>query len=324
MKLRSIWLMLSIAFLLCINTNSFGQSYPAKTVRIVVGFAAGGGTDIIARVIAQKLTEAWGQTVIVDNRVGASGIIGAEIVAKAPPDGYTLLVTSQTSTAVAASLYSKLPYDVLKDFAIITVLGSAPTMVVVHPSLPPKTFQEFVAFVKANHQSLSYGSAGMGSTAHLTGELFNQLLHTSITHVPYKGESAAIADVISGQLPLTFTTLPAALPQVKAGKVRGLAITTRYPTPLAPGVPATAEAGLPGFEVSAWNAVYAPAAMPRELVVRLNADIVKILALPDVRERLITLGIDRVGNSPDEAAAYLRAETARWAKVIKAANIKLD
>jgi len=316
--------LLSLACLLCGIANSHGQAYPAKTVRIIVGFAAGGGTDIIARVVAQKLTEAWGQTVIVDNRVGASGIIAAEMVSKAPPDGYTLLITSQTSTAVAASLYSKLPYDVLKDFAIITVLGSAPTMVVIHPSLPPKTFQEFVAFVKANHQSLSYGSAGIGSTAHLTGELLNQLLHINIAHIPYKGESESLADVISGQLPLTFTTLPAALPQVKAGKVRGLAITTRHPSPLAPGIPAAAESGLPGFEVSAWNAVYAPAAMPKELVARIHADIVKILALPDVRERLVTLGIDRVGNSPEEAAAYLRAETARWSKVIKAANMRAD
>jgi len=315
---------LLFALLLSAAAAAYGQAYPAKTVRVVVGFAPGGGSDIVARVVAQKLTETWGQTVVVENRTGASGIIGAEFVSKAAPDGYTLLVSSQTSTAVAASLYSKLPYDVLKDFAIVTVLGSAPTIVMVHPSLPTKTFQEFVSFVKANHKTLSYGSAGIGSTAHLAGELMNQSLNTGILHVPYKGESSSIADVISGQLPLTYATLPAALPQVKAGKVRGLAITSLQRSPLAPEFPTVAESGVPGYEVAAWNAIYAPAAMSKDLIARINQDVVKVLALPDVRERLAQLGIDRVGNSPDEAAAYLRSETARWGKVIKAAGVKLD
>ncbi len=315
---------LLFALLLCAVAGAYGQAYPAKTVRVIVGFAPGGGSDIVARVVAQKLTEIWGQTVVVENRAGASGIIGAELVAKAPPDGYTLLVSSQTSTAVAQTLYSKLPYDVLKDFAIVTVLGSAPTIVMVHPSLPPKTFQEFVSFVKANYKTLSYGSAGIGSTAHLAGELMNQSLNTAILHVPYKGESASIAEVISGQVPLTYATLPAALPQVKAGKVRGLAITSLQRSPLAPEFPTVAESGVPGYEVAAWNAIYAPAAMPKELIARVNQDVVKVLGLPDVRERLAQLGIDRVGNSPDEAAAYLRSETARWGKVIKAANVRAD
>jgi len=315
---------LLFALLLSAAAAAYGQTYPAKTVRVVVGFAPGGGSDIVARVVAQKLTEPWGQTVVVENRTGASGIIGAEFVSKAAPDGYTLLVSSQTSTAVAASLYSKLPYDVLKDFAIVTVLGSAPTIIMVHPSLPPKTFQEFVSFVKANHKTLTYGSAGIGSTAHLAGELMNQSLNTGILHVPYKGESASISDVISGQLPLTYATLPAALPQVKAGKVRGLAITSLQRSPLAPEFPTVAESGVPGYEVAAWNAVYAPAAMPKDLIARINQDVVKVLALPDVRERLAQLGIDRVGNSPEEAAAYLRSETARWGKVIKAANVRAD
>ena len=305
-------------------TTVFAQVYPAKPVRFIVGFAPGGGSDIVARVIAQKLTETWGQTVVVENRVGASGIIGAELVSKAPPDGYTMLVSSQTSTAVAASLYAKLPYDVLKDFAVVTVLGSAPAMVVVHPSLPPKTFPEFLAFVKANQKTLSYGSSGIGSTAHLAGELMNQLIHVSINHVPYKGESAAIADVMSGQLPITYTTLPAALPQVKAGRVRGLAITSLRPSPLAPGFPTVNESGVPGYEVTAWNAIYAPAATPKELLARINTDVLKLLSLPDVRERLSQLGIDPVGNSPDAAAAYLRAETARWGKVIKSANLRAE
>jgi tripartite-type tricarboxylate transporter receptor subunit TctC len=317
-------LMLLVALSMCAMINAYGQAYPAKTVRVIVGFAPGGGSDIVARVVAQKLTEAWGHTVVVENRTGASGIIGAELVSKAAPDGYTLLVSSQTSTAVAASLYSKLPYDVLKDFAIVTVLGSAPTIVMVHPSLPPKTFAEFVSFVKANHKGLSYGSAGIGSTAHLAGELMNQSLNVGILHVPYKGESASIADVVGGQLPLTYATLPAALPQVKAGKVRGLAITSLQRSPLAPEFPTVAESGVPGYEVTAWNAVYAPASMSKDLIARINLDVVKVLALPEVRERLAQLGIDRVGNSPDEAASYLRSETARWGKVIKAANLRAD
>ena len=315
---------LLLALLLCGVASAYGQIYPAKTVRVIVGFAPGGGSDIVARVVAQKLTEIWGQTVVVENRAGASGIIGAELVSKAAPDGYTLLVSSQTSTAVAQTLYSKLPYDVLKDFAIVTVLGSAPTIVMVHPSLPPRTFREFVAFVKANYKTLTYGSAGIGSTAHLAGELMNQSLNTAILHVPYKGESASIAEVVGGQVPLTYATLPAALPQVKAGKVRGLAITSLQRSPLAPEFPTVAESGVPGYEVTAWNAIYAPAAMPKELIARVNQDVVKVLGLADVRERLAQLGIDRVGNSPDEAAAYLRSETARWGKVIKAANVRAD
>ena len=194
----------------------------------------------------------------------------------------------------------------------------------VHPSLPPRTIQEFIAFARANYKSLSYGTSGIGSTAHLAGELLNQSLQISIAHVPYKGESAAIIDVISGQLPMTFTTLPAALPQVKGGKVRGLAITSLQRSPLAPEFPTLAESGVPGYEFTAWNAVYAPAAMPRDLVARINADIVRLLGLPDVKERLAQLGIDPVGNSPEQAAAYLKSETARLGKVIKAANMRAD
>jgi tripartite-type tricarboxylate transporter receptor subunit TctC len=293
-------------------TTAYAQIYPAKPVRVIVGFAAGGGSDIIARVVAQKLNEAWGQPVVVDNRIGAAGTIAAELVAKAPPDGYTLLVSSQTSTAVAQSLYAKLPYDVLRDFNTISVLGSATTLIVVHPSVPAKTFPEFVSFVKANHKTLNYGSAGYGATAHLAGELFNQALGIQIQHVPYKGESAAISEVIAGQVPITWTTLPAALPQTRAGKVRGLAITSLQRSPLAKEYPTVNESGIPGYEVTAWNAIYAPAALPKEIVAKIHAEVAKLLRMPDVRERLATLGIDPVGNSPEQAAAYLKSETARW------------
>ena len=322
--MRTFGRALAAAAIVAWAAGAAAQNYPSRNVRIICGFAAGGGSDIIARVVAQKLTEAWGQNVIVDNRVGAAGIIGADLVAKAPPDGYTMLVSSQTSTAVAASLYAKLPYDVLKDFTVVTVIGSAPAIVMVHPSLPVKTFREFVAFAKANQKTLSYGSSGVGSTANLAGELMNQSLGISIVQVPYKGESAAIIDVISGQLPFTYTTLPTALPLIRSGKVRGLAITSAERSSLAPEFPTVAESGVPGYEMTAWNALYAPAALPRDLVVRINADVVKLLALPDVKERFAQLGIERVGNSPDAANAYLKSETARWAKVIKTANLRAE
>ena len=312
------------AVLFVFATAAFAQTYPNKPVRIFVGFAPGGGSDIIARVIAQKLTEAFGQQFVVENRVGASGIIAADLVSKAPPDGYTLLVSSQTSTAAAAGLYPKLPYDVLKDFNTITVLGVAPALIVVHPSLPAKTFPEFVSFVKANQKTLNYGSAGYGSTAHLAGELFNQLLGTKIQHVPYKGESAAIAEVIAGQVPITWTTLPSALPHVRAGKVKALAITSLQRSPLAKEFPTVHESGIPGYEVMAWNAIYAPAALPREIAMRINAEAAKALRMPDVRERLAVLGIEPVGNTPEQAAAYLRSETIRWSKVIKIAGLKAE
>jgi tripartite-type tricarboxylate transporter receptor subunit TctC len=317
-------LRLIACLLLCAAAQVHAQAYPARTVRIVVGFAPGGATDVTARIVAQKLTEAWGQNVVVENRPGASGIIGAEVVAKAAPDGCTLLVSPQTSTAVAATLFPKLPYDVLKDFAAVTVVGSSPQMLVIHPSLPPKTFQEFVPFAKANYQNLSFGSGGLGSTPHLAGELLNLSLNIRMVHVPYKGENPALADVLGGQLPLMFSNLPVAVPQVKAGKLRGLAVTSLQRTPIAPEYPTVAESGIPGFDTATWVGLYAPAATPKELIIRIHGDVIKLLNLADVKERFAQQGIDRVGNSPEEHAAYLRAETARWAKVIKAANVRVD
>jgi tripartite-type tricarboxylate transporter receptor subunit TctC len=209
------------------------QPYPVKSVRIVVGFTPGGVTDVAGRIVAQKLTEAWGQTVVVENRPGASGIIGAETVAKAPPDGYTLLLAPQTSTSVATTLYPKLPYDVVRDLPAITVIGSSPQLLVVHPSLPPRSFKEFVAFAKANYKTLSFGSGGLGSTPHLEGELLNLSLNIKMVHIPYKGENTAAADVLGGQLPLMFSSLPVSLPLAKSGKLRALAITSMQRSPLA-------------------------------------------------------------------------------------------
>jgi tripartite-type tricarboxylate transporter receptor subunit TctC len=300
------------------------QTYPAKSVRIVVGFTPGGVTDVTARIVAQKLTELWGQTVVVDNRPGASGIIGAETVSKAAPDGYTLLVSPQTSTSVATTLYPKLPYDVVRDIPIITVLGSSPQLLVLHPSLPPRTFKEFVTFAKANYKTLSFGSGGLGSTPHLGGELLNLSLDIKMVHIPYKGENTAIADVLGGQLPLMLSSLPVSLPLSKAGKLRAIAITSLQRSPLAPEYPTIAESGIPGFETATWVGLHAPGAISRELLMRINGDVIKILNQADAKERLAQQGIDRVGNTPDEAAAYVKSEIVKWAKVIKAANIRVD
>jgi len=324
MKKNVLILLVALLFGLMAQMPANAQSYPAKSVRIVVGFTPGGVTDVTARILAQKLTELWGQTVVVDNRPGASGIIGAEAVSKAPPDGYTLLVAPQTSTSVATTLYPKLPYDVVRDIPIITVLGSSPQLLVLHPSLPPRSFKEFMPFAKANFKTLSFGSGGLGSTPHLAGELLNLSLEIKMVHIPYKGENTAVADVLGGQLPLMFSSLPVSLPLSKSGKLRALAITSPQRSPLAPEYPTIAESGIPGFETATWVGLHAPANTPRDLIVRINGDIIKVLNQPDTRERLAQQGIDRVGNSPDEAAAYVKSEIIKWAKVIKAANVRID
>ena len=303
---------------------AYAQTWPAKSVRIVVGFTPGGVTDVAARILAQKLTELWGQTVVVDNRPGASGIIGAETVAKAAPDGHTLLVSPQTSTAVATTLYPKLPYDVVRDLPIITVLGSSPQLLVLHPSLPPRTFKEFTAFAKANPQALSFGSGGLGSTPHLGGELLNLSLNIKMVHVPYKGENSAVADVLGGQLPLMLSSLPVSMPLSKAGKLRAIAISSLMRSPLAPEFPTIAESGVPGFETVVWVGLHAPGAINKELLARINGDAIKVINQADTRERLAQQGIDRVGNTPGEAAAYVQSEIVKWAKVIKAANMRID
>ncbi len=323
-KITRLWKLLLPAVLASqvIAGASHAQSYPSKPVRVVVGFAPGGASDIVARILAQKLGEVWGQTVVVENRPGASGIIGADAVARAAPDGYTLLVSSQTSTAVAPSMYVNLPYDALKDFAVVTVIGLTPMILVVHPSLPTKTFQEFVPFAKAHAKDLSFGSSGHGGTGHLAGELLNLSLGIRMTHVPYKGEPPALTDVIGGNLSFMFPSLPAALPLLKSGRLRGLGVASLKRSPHAMEYPTIAESGIPGFETVSWNALYAPAALPKEIVARLNADAARVLQMPDAIERLGQQGVDPVGNSSEQATAYLKAETEKWAKVIKAAGLR--
>jgi len=306
-----------------IATASHAQTYPAKTVRIIVGLAPGGTTDVFTRTLAQRLTEAWGQSVIVENRPGASGMIGAEAVAKSAPDGYTLLVSPQTSLAVAPALYGKAPYDTARDFAPVSLLGSTPLVMIVHPSFAAKTFAEFVALAKKG-TPLTYGSGGVGSSPHMTGELISAALGVKMNHVPYKGENPAIADTIGGQIPIMFGNLPVALPHVRSGKVLALATTTAKRSPLAPEIPTMSEGGIRDFEMATWYGMLAPAGTPGELVARIQRDSARVLSDPETRERLTKMGVDLILSTPDEFRGYLNSEIARYTRIIKSAGLKAE
>jgi tripartite-type tricarboxylate transporter receptor subunit TctC len=301
------------------------QNFPTKSVRIAVGFAPGGATDLVSRILGQKLGELWGQTVIIDNRPGASGMIAGELVVKSPPDGYTLLVTPQTSIAVAPALYGKAPYDPAKDFTPITLAGSSPLLMVVHPSFPPKTFSEFVVLAKKSPpNSLTFGSGGIGSSPHMAGELLAAALGVKMNHVPYKGENPALTDTIGGQIPIMFGNLPVAVPYVNSGKVRGLANTASTRSPLAPNIPTVAESGIKGYSIATWSAVLGPAGMTPELATRLQRDVVRVVNQPEAKERLTGMGVDIIGSTPEEFGVFLRAEIVRYAKVIRDAGIKAE
>ena len=305
-------------------STSSGQAYPTKPIRYIVPFAPGGMTDILGRIVGQKLFEAWGQQVIVDNRAGAAGGIGAEIAAKAPPDGYTILGGTISSHAINVSLYSRLPYDPVKDFAPITLYVSLPNMLVVHPSLPVNSVRDLIALAKSKPKQLTFASAGNGTSQHLSGELFNVMAGVELVHVPYKGSSPGLADLVGGQVMMFFDNITTSLPLAKSGKIRAIAVTTARRASVAPELPTIAESGLAGYDVSSWQGVFAPAGTPRPIVAKLNAQIVKILAMPDVRERLTSLGADPVGNTPEQFAAYVKAEIAKWAPIVKATGARVD
>ncbi len=306
------------------GTAAFAQTnYPAKPVRLVAPFTAGGPVDITARILAQKLTDAWSQQVVVENRTGASGMIGSELVAKSPADGYTLLVNSSIHVIVP-SLFPRMAYDPIRDFAPITVVSSSPLLLVVTPSLPVKNVKEFIALAKARPGELSFASSGSGSSTHLTAELFKTVTRTSMVHVPYKGQSQALTDVISGQLPFMFNSLPPVLEFVKAKRLRVLAITSEKRYALLLEVPTFAESGYKELITGSWYAIWAPAKTPEALVARLNADIVKIVNLPDVRGRIQELGGEPVGSTPAEFDAYQKADMARWAQVVKDSGAKAE
>jgi len=304
-------------------TAAYAQNYPTKPLRIIAPFTAGGPVDVTARILAQKLNEAWGQQVIVENRVGASGTIGADLVAKAPPDGYTLLANS-SSHVIVPSLFAKVPYDAIRDFAPVTVVSTSSLALVVTPTLPVKNVKEFVALAKARPGELSFASAGAGSSTHLTSELFKSITGTNMQHVPYKGQSQALTDLISGQIPFMFNTLQAVSEFVKAGRLRVLAITADKRSARLSEVPTFIEAGYKDMVTGSWYAIWLPAKASEALITRLNSEIVRIIALPDVRNRIIELGGEPVGNTPSAFDAFQKTEMTRWAQVIKASGAKVD
>lgn len=296
------------------------QAYPAKPVRMVVPFAPGGGVDVTARILAQQLTERTRQTFLVENRTGASGIIGTEFVAKSAPDGYTLLVGSQTTQAVVPAMY-KVSYDTARDFTGVTEIARSPLMIVIHPSLPVKTVADLIRLAKARPGELSFGAAS-GGTPHLAGELFKLTAKVDLLFVPYKGEGPAIADAMGGQISMVFSNLPVALPQARGGRLRGLAVTSAQRVPGATEFPTVAESGLPGFEAFTWFGCFAPAATPREVVAKLNADAVAALNVAEVKEKMAAQGLFVTANAPDPFNEFVKKEIARWSKIVKDANVK--
>ncbi len=299
------------------------QAYPNKPIRVIVPFPPGGSTDFLARIVGQKLTAAWGQQVIIDNKPGAGGTLGAAEAARAAADGYTLLMGAVHHT-IATSAYARLPYDFQKDFAPITVVAIVPNVLVVNPSIPANSVKELIAYAKANPGKLTYGSAGMGTAHHLIGEQFNLLAGIDTLHVPYKGSSPAVADLVAGQVSLMYDTVASCLPHVKAGKLRALGVATARRSASLPDVPTIAEAALPGFEVTTWFGFVAPVKTPPEILHKLNIEIVKILNMPDVKERLLASGSEPVGNSPEQMAAQIAKETAQFAKIVKQAKLVVE
>ena len=298
--------------------------WPGKPVRFVVPFPAGGSTDVVARIVAEHLRQSLGQSFVIDNRAGAGGTVGSDVVAKSAPDGYTMLIGTSSTHAIAAGLYgTKLPYDQVKDFAPVTLLGSATILLVLHPSVAAKSVPELIALAKAKPGTLNFASSGNGGVSHLTGEYFKSLAGIDMQHVPYKGDTPMITDLVAGRVSLAFGTAVAFLPYVQKGTLHALAVTNAKPSPVAPNLPTVAQT-LPGFEALQWFGLLMPAGTPPEIVAKLNAETVKILHLPEVRERFQAMGLEIVGNTPEQFAAFMRAETAKWGKIVKDSGAKID
>lgn len=312
------------AWLAVATGSTVAQPYPCKSVRYIVPAAAGGTTDIVARITGQKLAEALGVPVPVDNRGGAGGIIGAEALAKSVPDGCTIMMGNIGPNAINASLYRKLPYDAERDFAPITQAIGVTNAFVVHPSVPARSVKEFIAFAKARPGQLTFASSGTGQSTHLSGELFKTMAGLDYPHVPYKGSAPAMLDLVGGHVSFMFDNLPTAYPHIKGGKIRVLGVTAARRARVLPDVPTIAQAGLPGYEVESWFGVFAPAGTPKLLIDRLHAELVKALAMPDVRQKLEEQGADIVGSSPEQFAAHVKREIAKWAKVVKASGARVE
>jgi tripartite-type tricarboxylate transporter receptor subunit TctC len=300
------------------------SAFPTKPIRIIVAYTPAGTTDILARALAQKMSETWGQPVIVDNRPGANGNIGTEVAARAVADGHSLVMATAGTHGINVSLYRKLNWHPVKDFAPVSLTAMVPNIMVVNNSLPVKNVKEFIAHVKANPGKLSYGSPGNGSTAHLSMELFKSMTGANLVHIPYKGSAGVLADVMGGQIAVTIDNMPPYVPQVRAGKIRALAVSTAKRSSAMPDVPTIAEAGVTGYEAGAWFGLLAPAGTPKAVVAQLSAESARILKLPDVSKRISELGAEPVGSTPEEFAALIHSEIAKWAKVIKDANVELQ
>ncbi len=314
------------AMLACaaLATPAFAQpAYPSKPVRIISIFAPGGGNDVICRLVAQQLTERLKQQVIVENRVGANGIVGTEAVARAAPDGYTFTLIPSGHT-VNASMYKKLPFDSLKDFTPITLAGSGPLVLAVHPSLPVKNVKDLIALAKSRPGQLTYVSSGIGASGHLAGALFDTMTGTKMEHIPYKGMSLAVSDLMGGQVSMTFGTSLSVIPHVRTGRLRALAVTGAQRSPALPGLPTIAESGVPGYEAGLWYGFVGPARMPPEIVQRLNAEIVAILAQPDTREKLASQGLDARSSTPEEFARIIASDIVRWAGVVQKLGLQAE
>lgn len=322
MKLRATLYCLLTAAMAPFVATTQAQPYPAKPIRIVVPFPAGGNADIFARAYAQKLGDAWKQTPIVDNRAGAAGIIGTQFVARSPADGYTLLFGTTGTHTTNPAVYARLPYDPVKDFSPVSNFADSPFLLVVHPTVPANTLQGLVALAKSRPGQLDYASFGAGSSAHLAGEMLRTMAGINIVHVAYKGGPPAVTDLVGGHVSLMFNSLPAVLPLVKAERLRALAVASAKRVPTLPELPTFTEAGLTGFEAGSWYGVLAPAGTPREAITKLHAETVRMLALPDIRQKLATEGAEAIGNTPEEFAAQIQRDMTRWAKVAQDAKIQ--
>jgi tripartite-type tricarboxylate transporter receptor subunit TctC len=320
---KSVAVVVALAGLLGAATVA-AQSYPTRPIRMVVAYPPGGGTDIVGRMMAQRFTEQLGQNVVVDNRGGATGNIGTELVARSAPDGYTLLMGNVAPNAINVSLFKSLPYDPVKDFAPVSLVAATPNVLVVHPALPVNTVKELIALARAKPGALNFPSAGIGSSSHLAGELLKSLAKIDMVHVPYKGGGPALTDLLAGQMQLMFATMPAAMPHVKAGKLRAVAVTTAKRSQTLRELPTVAEEGVAGYEASTWYGLLAPAGTPQPVVERLHQETVKALAGAELRERLAAQGFEPVGGSPAEFTAYIKSEIAKWGRVIREAGIRAE
>ena len=307
---------------LCASLDAYGQNYPVQPIRLVVPFPPGGSNDLVGRIIGQKLGEGFGQRVVIDNRPGGNGVIGAQLVAKAAPDGYTLLL-APAAHAINANLQPNLPYDSVKDFAPVTNIAAAPNVLVVHPALPVRSVAELIRLARTRPGELNFGSAGIGFPSHLAGAMLNSMAKIQMVHVPYKGAGPAIIDLISGQIQLSFSSLPGVLPHLKTGRLRALAVTSTQRSAVMPAV-ATVTETLPGYTAETWFGIFAPAGTSREIVNKLNREIVRIVNLPEVRQLLSEQGAEPVGSTPEEFAAYVKAEIEKWGRVIREVGLRAE